>query len=150
MGHAYLSILIYTALLAFFLGIKLDALRAEGLLPAMAAITLLSALLNIAFGWLFLVQIGWVVEGSAWGTVLAQVCAIAALLAYRANHSAGLNWPSPMPAPAYCRDLLALGRRPVWGILAFRCRRVSPRSAYKSGPETGLRQSAARLALRPG
>jgi len=109
LGHAYLSILIYTAVLAFFLGINVDALRAEGLLPAMAAITLLSALLNICFDWLFVVQLGWGVEGSAWGTVLGQACAATALLIYRVNHSGGIHWPSLAPIPTYWRDLLALG-----------------------------------------
>jgi len=109
LGHAYLSILIYSALLAFFLGIHIDALRAEGLLPAMAAITLLSAILNICFDWLFIAQMGWGVEGSAWGTVLAQACAATVLLTYRATHPGGIPMPSLAPLPAYWRDLLALG-----------------------------------------
>jgi len=51
----------------------------------------------------------WGVAGSAWGTVAAQTCAIAVLLSYRARSAKGLALPSLALAPAYWRNLLALG-----------------------------------------
>ena len=87
MGYTYISILIYCSPLVFLLAINVDALRCEGLLPAMAAITLMSALLNIAFDYLFIAQFGWGVAGSAYGTVLAQVCSMLAIVIYRLKSS---------------------------------------------------------------
>lgn len=83
MGYTYISILIFCSPLVFVLSISIDALRSEGLLKAMAAVTLMSALLNIAFDYLFIAEFGWGVAGSAYGTVLAQVCSMSAIIAYR-------------------------------------------------------------------
>lgn len=83
MGYTYISILIYCSPLVFLLAINVDALRCEGMLPAMAAITMMSAVLNIVFDYLFIAQFGWGVAGSAYGTVLAQVCSMLAIVIYR-------------------------------------------------------------------
>jgi len=85
MGYTYISILILCSPLVFVLSISIASLRSEGLLTAMAAITLMSALLNITFDYLFIVQLGAGVAGSAYGTVLAQFCAMAAVLIYRSR-----------------------------------------------------------------
>ena len=85
MGYTYISILILCSPLVFVLSINIAALRSEGLLTAMAAITLMSALLNIAFDYLFIVEFGAGVAGSAYGTVLAQLCAMSAVLLYRSR-----------------------------------------------------------------
>lgn len=85
MGYTYISILILCSPLVFMLSISIAALRSEGLLTAMAAITLMSALLNIAFDYLLIVEFGAGVSGSAWGTVLAQACAMSAVLVHRSR-----------------------------------------------------------------
>ncbi|MFT4958988.1 MAG: putative MATE family efflux protein [Paracoccaceae bacterium] len=113
LGRSYLSILIWCSPLAFILGINLDALRAEGVLAAMAGITLLSALLNIVFDWLFVAQMGWGVPGSAYGTVLSQICALVVLAIFRVSqHTAGMrqtqNWLAK-PDVKQWRAMLALG-----------------------------------------
>lgn len=107
MGYTYVSILILCSPLVFVLSISIAALRSEGLLTAMAAITLMSALLNIAFDYLLIVKFGAGVSGSAWGTVLAQACAMSAVLVYRSR--LGRN-----PGPR--RGLLGAGRN-HWGEL---------------------------------
>ncbi|AKH99573.1 Na+-driven multidrug efflux pump [Hoeflea sp. IMCC20628] len=83
MGYTYISILILFSPLVFVLSINIAALRSEGLLTAMAAITLMSALLNIGFDYLFIVELGAGVAGSAYGTVLAQLCSMTAVILYR-------------------------------------------------------------------
>ncbi|MCZ4290009.1 MATE family efflux transporter [Hoeflea alexandrii] len=85
MGYTYISILVICSPLVFMLSISIAALRSEGLLTAMAAITLMSALLNIVFDYLLIVQVGAGVAGSAYGTVLAQACAMTAFLIYRSR-----------------------------------------------------------------
>lgn len=109
LGRGYMAILIFCSPLVFVLAINTDALRAEGLLPAMVAITLLSAILNIIFDWLFVVQMHWGVEGSAYGTVLSQVCSFSAILAYRALSRSGPRWSVMTVVPRCWPELLALG-----------------------------------------
>jgi MATE family, multidrug efflux pump len=113
LGRSYLSILIWCSPLAFVLGVNLDALRAEGVLAAMAGITLLSALLNIAFDWLFVAQMGWGVPGSAYGTVLSQFCALVVLVIFRmsqrkSGNDRSRNWLAK-PDFVQWRVMLALG-----------------------------------------
>lgn len=83
MGYTYISILIFCSPLIFVLSISIDALRSEGLLKAMAGVTLMSTLLNIVFDYLFIAEFGWGVAGSAYGTVLAQICSLSAIIIYR-------------------------------------------------------------------
>lgn len=109
LGRSYMAILIWCAPLAFVLSINIDALRSEGLLRALAAITLLSAMLNIGFDWMFVGWMGWGVQGSAYGTVLAQSCAMAVFLIYRWQGPARPRARLFEPATYLWRDLLALG-----------------------------------------
>jgi MATE family, multidrug efflux pump len=123
LGRSYLSILIWCSPLAFVLGINLDALRAEGVLAAMAGITLLSALLNIGFDWLFVAQLGWGVPGSAYGTVLSQFCAIVVLVMFRATQRSSKarlasNWLAK-PDFAQWRAMLALGAPSSLGYIGL-------------------------------
>ncbi len=111
MGYTYISILIYCSPLVFVLAINIAALRCEGLLTAMAAITVMSALLNIAFDYLFIVKVGLGVAGSAYGTVLAQFCSILAVMTYRMVTRAE-NAASPTSSKfawKHWGELLALG-----------------------------------------
>jgi Na+-driven multidrug efflux pump len=82
MGYTYISVLVLCSPLGFVLSINIAAMRSQGLLTAMTAIMLMSAFLNITFNYLFIVILGGGVAGSAWGTVLAEFCAILAVLLY--------------------------------------------------------------------
>jgi putative MATE family efflux protein len=82
-GYTYISILIFCSPLVFMLSINVDALRCEGMLRTMMAISVTSAFLNIGFDYLFVVEMSQGVAGSAWGTVLAQACSVTAILAFR-------------------------------------------------------------------
>lgn len=109
LGRTYMSILIYCSPLMFLLAVNVDALRAEGLLSAMATFTLLSALLNIAFDWLFVPVLGFGVPGSAWGTVLAQVVSFTCILIYRTRRGQWINPFGNQLIPKYWAALLSLG-----------------------------------------
>ncbi|MEP1209961.1 MAG: MATE family efflux transporter [Rhizobiaceae bacterium] len=118
-GYTYISILIFCSPLVFVLAINIDALRCEGMLPAMAAITMMSALLNILFDYLFIVEFGWGVSGSAWGTVLAQVCSMLAIVSYRKlSHNASIAIPTKFGS-TYWRELLALGAPSSLGYIGI-------------------------------
>lgn len=119
LGRGYMAILIFCSPLVFVLAINTDALRAEGLLTAMVAITLMSAILNIVFDWLFVVQMHWGVNGSAYGTVLSQVCSFAAILAYRSISRSGPRWSVTKLLPRHWPELLALGAPSSLGYIGL-------------------------------
>lgn len=119
LGRGYMSILIYCSPLVFVLAINSDALRAEGLLTAMVAISLSSAILNIAFDWLFVVKMHWGVNGSAYGTVLSQICSLTALVIYRAMSGGVINNVKMTMVPRHWPRLLALGAPSSLGYVGF-------------------------------
>lgn len=119
MGYTYISILIFCSPLVFVLAINIDALRCEGMLPAMAAITMMSALLNILFDYLFIVVFGWGVAGSAYGTVLAQICSMLAIVLYRLVSGKAENSISTAFGWAYWGELLALGAPSSLGYIGI-------------------------------
>lgn len=94
MGYTYISLLIFYSPLMFLLSVNIDALRCEGKLSAMAAITFLSALLNILFDYLLIAEFDQGVAGSAYGTILAQLCSMAAIITYRHKTKSALNFSS--------------------------------------------------------
>lgn len=116
LGHLYIGILIYGAVLSFVLGIYIDALRCEGALTALAAITLMSALLNIGFDWLFVVKLRFGVAGSAYGTLFSQVVALVAVLLYRKGQITRSLWRF---TPTYWASLLALGAPASLGFVGI-------------------------------
>lgn len=121
MGYTYISILIFCSPLVFVLAINIDALRCEGALQAMAAITMMSALLNILFDYLFIVKFGWGVAGSAWGTVLAQICSMTAIVAYRLHTRVGQK-AGGLPLRtgwSHWGELLALGAPSSLGYIGI-------------------------------
>ena len=120
-GFRYISILVVCSPLVFVLAINIAALRSEGRLGAMAAITLMSALLNIAFDYLFIVELDAGVAGSAWGTVLAQFCAMSAVMLYRLSRPPkGASRRAPVWAgTAHWRELVALGAPSSLGYLGL-------------------------------
>lgn len=111
MGYTYISILFYCSPLMFVLSIQIDALRCEGKLAAMAILTLTAAILNIIFDYIFIAELDMGVAGSAWGTVLAQICNLVAILYYRvkANATIGIKGFFEFDAFKTWKDLLALG-----------------------------------------
>jgi len=119
MGYTYISILIFCAPLVFVLAINIDALRCEGLLPAMAAITLTSAILNIVFDYIFIAKFGWGVAGSAYGTVAAQVCSMLAILIYRRKIGRSEDRVVLPRRWNYFGELLALGAPSSLGYLGI-------------------------------
>ncbi|WP_306258932.1 MATE family efflux transporter [Pararhizobium sp. IMCC21322] len=119
MGYTYISILIFCAPLVFVLAINIDALRCEGLLPAMAAITLTSALLNIGFDYLFIAVFGWGVAGSAYGTVAAQICSLLAIVGYRTLSGHVRNRVLLPHRWSYFGELLALGAPSSLGYIGI-------------------------------
>ncbi|WP_380055040.1 MATE family efflux transporter [Falsihalocynthiibacter sp. SS001] len=120
-GYTYISLSVYWSPLVFFLGINTDALRAEGRMAAMTVITLLAALLNILFDYLFIAKFHMGVAGSAWGSVAAQTLAICAIFGYRmrAGWSFPLTRSSFTPAPHMWREMLALGAPASLGYVGF-------------------------------
>lgn len=111
MGYTYISILIFTSPLMFILSVNYDALRCEGRMPVLAAITLTSSILNIVYNYLFIVKIEWGVAGSAIGTVCAQLSAFALILIYRRLRGANfqMRWHGFAAARRYWGQFLALG-----------------------------------------
>ena len=121
MGYTYISILILSSPLVFVLSINIAALRSEGLLTAMAAIMLMSALLNIAFDYLFIVELGAGVAGSAYGTVLAELCSMLAVILYRRSTSPktpAVKLPA-WPGSGHWGELLALGAPSSLGYIGM-------------------------------
>lgn len=121
MGYTYISIMIFCSPMVFVLSINISALRSEGRLAAMAAITLMSALLNIAFDYLFIVELGAGVAGSAYATVLAQLCAMTAVILYRRSATPKR---SSLLAPVWSGsrhwgELLALGAPSSLGYIGL-------------------------------
>ena len=115
-GHLYLEILVFGSPLGFLVGIGVDALRAQGRMSAMAGIMLMAALLNIAFNALFVVWIGLGVPGSAFGTLLSQLCAGLVVLAVRRGQPRVALWPM---RPAHWGRLLALGAPSSLGYIGL-------------------------------
>ncbi len=83
MGYTYISILIFCSPIAFALSLNADALRCEGRMGLMAAVSLATSLANIAFNYCLIVVFDYGVAGSAVGTVLAQTAALGAVVVFR-------------------------------------------------------------------
>ncbi|WP_428699132.1 MATE family efflux transporter [Stappia sp.] len=83
MAHAYLLIMICATPIQFLLGLHADVWRNEGRLSLVALMSVGVTLANAAFNYVFIVEAGLGVAGSAWGTVLAQLLALALLAGLR-------------------------------------------------------------------
>lgn len=94
MAHGYLAITIGAAPVTFWLTLQVDALRSEGRAPLMAALAVLVTLANILFNYVLIVRMDMGVAGSAWGTVAAQILALALALVVRAR----MDTPLPLAA----------------------------------------------------
>ena len=91
MSYRYISILVFFSPLVFVLAINGDSLRCEGRVSFMASVSLLSVLLNGVFNYLLIVGLNWGVEGSAYGTVLAQAVSLVIVFCYRKYQKNELN-----------------------------------------------------------
>ena len=91
MAHVYLAITAFMSPLAFVLAVHSDALRNEGRIGFMAAMSLLVSLSNIGFNWVLIALLGLGVAGSALGTALAQLLALGIILGYRLRGRAVLD-----------------------------------------------------------
>jgi Na+-driven multidrug efflux pump len=80
MGLVYLRITVFAAPLIFVLSVNSDALRNEGLVLLMAAMSLLVSLTNMAFNYVLIGLLDMGVAGSAYGTAMAQALALAIIL----------------------------------------------------------------------
>ncbi len=83
MGFVYLRIMVVFSPLMFVLSVNSDALRNEGRVGFMAAMSLLVSLANIGFNYVLIAMLDMGVAGSAYGTVLAQALAIGIILLFR-------------------------------------------------------------------
>jgi putative MATE family efflux protein len=83
MGHIYLGITVFMTPLMFVLSLNSDALRNEGRVGLMAAMSLLVSLSNIGFNYVLIALMGLGIAGSAYGTALAQLLAFAILMGFR-------------------------------------------------------------------
>ncbi|MEM7530417.1 MAG: MATE family efflux transporter [Pseudomonadota bacterium] len=83
MGLTYLRITVLTSPLIFMLSVNSDALRNEGRVTLMAAISLLVSLTNMGFNYVLIGLLEMGVAGSAYGTALAQALALTFILAFR-------------------------------------------------------------------
>lgn len=91
MAWVYLAITAFMAPLAFILAVNSDALRNEGRVGFMAAMSLLVSLSNIGFNYVLIALMGLGVAGSALGTAMAQLLAILIILGYRLSGRAVLH-----------------------------------------------------------
>ncbi|MDF3413423.1 MATE family efflux transporter [Sulfitobacter sp. M57] len=91
MAQTYLAITAFVSPLAFLLSVHSDALRNEGRVGFMAAMSLLVSISNIGFNYVLIAMMGLGVAGSAIGTALAQLLAFAIILTYRLTDHAELH-----------------------------------------------------------
>lgn len=111
MGVTYLRITVFFAPLLFVLSVNSDALRNEGRVGFMAAMSLLVSTANIAFNYVFIAVFDLGVAGSAYGTAAAQGLSCAIILAFRVFGDTPLRLAALRAHPLYSKwgRILALG-----------------------------------------
>lgn len=111
MGLIYLRITVFFSPLLFVLSVNSDALRNEGCVGFMAAMSLLVSVANIGFNYVLIAVLDMGVAGSAYGTAAAQALAFAIILAFRLFGNTSLR-PSTLlqySIRRYWRRILELG-----------------------------------------
>ncbi|MCV0426700.1 MAG: MATE family efflux transporter [Roseibium sp.] len=111
MSYTYLAITIWSSPLLFVLSVNADALRSEGRIGLMAGTSVFVSLANIAFNFVLVAVLDFGVAGSAYGTVLAQLCAMSFVVVFRSFGQTLLR-PTTLLAfpPTSCwPSILALG-----------------------------------------
>ena len=114
LGYLYIAILVAATPLGFLLGIGVDTLRCQGKMALMTGVTVLSTLLNFVFNYVFIVQLQLGVAGSAYGTVVAQICApiLVIVLRSRAEGLPDLSSSRILQSRKYWKQFLVLGVPP--------------------------------------
>jgi len=92
MGDVYLRIMVFSSPLVFVLSVNSDALRNEGRVGFMAAMSLMVSLANILFNYVLIAQLSWGVAGSAFGTVFAQLLALVLIVGFRVKGQTQLRF----------------------------------------------------------
>ncbi len=111
MGLVYLKITVFASPLLFILSVNSDALRNEGRVGFMAAMSLLVSLANICFNYLLIAIFEMGVAGSAYGTAAAQMLAFMIIFAFRLAGKTALS-PSSLlknSLRGYWSPIFALG-----------------------------------------
>ncbi len=111
MGLIYLRITVLFSPLLFILSVNSDALRSEGRVGFMAAMSLLVSIANIGFNYVLIAIFDLGVAGSAYGTAAAQALAFAIILTFRIYGTTSLR-PSTLLQHSLRRrwgNILALG-----------------------------------------
>lgn len=83
MGLTYLAITVFFSPLLFVLSVNSDALRNEGRIGFMSAMSLLVSIANIVFNYILIALLDMGVAGSAYGTAAAQALAFIIIFAFR-------------------------------------------------------------------
>ncbi|MEP4197298.1 MAG: MATE family efflux transporter [Aliishimia sp.] len=111
MGLIYLRITVFFSPLLFVLSVNSDALRNEGRVGFMAAMSLFVSSANIVFNYVLIAIFEMGVAGSAYGTACAQALAFGIILAFRIYGDTALR-PSTLrrfSVFSYWGKILALG-----------------------------------------
>lgn len=111
MGLIYLRITVFFSPLLFVLSVNSDALRNEGRVGFMAAMSLLVSIANIGFNYVLIAVLEMGVAGSAYGTAAAQALAFGIIFAFRFFGDTSLR-PSTLllhSARRFGGQILALG-----------------------------------------
>lgn len=121
MAYAYISIVVFFSPLQLVLAVNVDALRCEGRVGLMALASLAISLANILLNYLLIVHGEMDVQGSAFGTVLAQFLALAFLIAFRARGKTPLRLTDTFQRPSLdaARSILALGAPQSLGFVGI-------------------------------
>ncbi len=111
LGLVYLRITVFFSPLFFVLSVNSDALRNEGRVGFMAAMSLLVSIANIGFNYVLIAIFEMGVAGSAYGTAAAQALAFGIIVSFRIYGQTALC-PSALSIgsiPKYWGSILALG-----------------------------------------
>ena len=111
MGQTYLAITTFMTPIGFVLAVNSDALRNEGRVGFMAAMSLLVSLSNIGFNYILIALMGLGVAGSAYGTALAQLLSLSIIIGFRIYGATSLrpHLLTQLPLTAFWTRILALG-----------------------------------------
>lgn len=121
LGLIYLRITVFFTPLFFILAVNSDALRNEGRVGFMAAMSLLTSIGNIGFNYILIVLLDMGVAGSAYGTALAQFLALSIILGFRIRGKTALR-PSAMLENRWTTSwgrILALGAPQSLGFMGL-------------------------------
>ncbi|MGF1463483.1 MAG: MATE family efflux transporter [Maricaulaceae bacterium] len=110
-GYTYVAPLVFGSMLNLVLSVQSDALRSEGRVKAMAALSVGATLLNILFNFLLIAVLDLGVLGSALGTLAAQAVSAGFVLWYRLSGRGRLGFWGPVERTALrlWASMLALG-----------------------------------------